>query len=355
MKKTGKFLIVCVAFIGIGISLFTTGAFLGGRVYGFSLNSRGFHVNAPGLSPSENIAYIEETVALDDFHSIEANTEFLSIRLRPGKDYSMSYRVNSLTDFTYEVTDGTLTITENYKNNHNYDLDFQWFSFGSLTNDSDLENEYLEIYVPQDTLLDAIALSSDFSDLFLKDIHAKNILLESEHSDIYLVNSSASSVTINSQHGEIDAEQLTGENLSLESAYGDVSMTDIKIEKDADFTLKNGSLELENASFYSLEVNSDFGDMEASGILCNSVDLSFKNGNCEMEKLTADTITITSAYGDIALELTAPVKDYNCDIRSEYGDIYLDGENIEDRLLRTSSDSSKQITAESKNGNIAIN
>lgn len=355
MRKTNKIILTSLILIVAGIALLFTGFGLGGQVYGFSLNQNGFQVFAPSLQPESSNTYIKETISLESFDSIDADMEFCEIRLVAGNHYSLSYNLSSTTILNYDIIDGTLQISENYKNSSKHAVSVQWFSIGTINNSSNHETEYIEISVPQDVLLKDIHVTDDYGDIYLHDFSAGNVYIKSDYSIMELENLAVSSLEIKSQSGELQIADTTGDSLSITNKYGNMELSDLNITKNADFSVSSGCLELDNTYFHSWSIDSEYGDINGHSVSCNSANLTSQSSNCKIKEFTVNSFEADSKYGDIALQLTASTNTYSYDLSTEYGEIDLDNWVITTQnSFIHSSDSPNSIHINSQSGNIKI-
>lgn len=351
MKKINKLIIVSLLLILIGIGFTSAGFFLGGRIYGFGLNRDGLHVYTPG---DNETTYTEETVALEAFNSIETDIEFLELKIAPQDNYSLSYKVNSQSDLSYEIEDGTLKISEQYRNTDNNMFDFHWFFFGS-TNSSHQEKEYLEIYVPQNTRLHEISVSNDFADVLLTELTAESVSVQSDYANIEISELSVASLAAETESGKLVIADTTGNILSINNSYGDTELSGLQFDETADFTCESGCISIDNVAFHSWKADAQYGDIEGDTVSCDTVTLSLESSNCDIKDFTVHSLDAESEYGDISLRLTAPANTYSYELRTEYGSIDLEGYDTEDETtLITHTDSEKQIKINCESGNIKI-
>lgn len=352
MKKINKLVVTSLLFIIIGMGLLITGFLLGGRVYGFSLNQDGFHVNAPALNETSEITYIEEAIALETFDSIDADTEFLKIDVSSEDSYGISYKVNSQSRFSYEITDGVLKIEEQYKNTNNA-VNFQWFSFGS-TDSTSMEEQYLEIYVPKNADLKTISIKNSFSDVSLSELNAKEVSIQSDFSDIAIHDLNVAILTAKTESGDLEIENTTGDTLSIDTSFGDTELSQLHFKETSELTSASGDFTIDDSYFHFWNVTADFGDVEGNSISCDTASLDLESSNCDLNDFTVNSMDAESSFGDITLRLAAPADSYGYELRTEFGSIDLEGYDTQEDSLIISNDSDNRLTIDCESGDIKI-
>lgn len=356
MKKINKYILISLLLVFLGTALAITGVLLGGSVYEFRIDSNGVHVSSPAFEADATDTYIEEKLSLEAFSSIEADVDFLDIRVIPQDAYGIAYKINSRTDLTYELKDDVLKITEN--SSHRSMINFQWFYIGSA--DSSYEEEYLEIYVPREAVLDSVTLATHDGDLSIDHATAANTSIYSAYGDVEMTGLSAASLNIEMEHGELEIKETTGDTLSVINDYGDSELSELHFNDTAEFALANGSLIIDDSYLHSIVSKMEYGNLNSHQVCCDSISLAMDNGDCKLTNFTVNCVDAQLGYGNATLDLTAPTTEYSYDLRTEYGDIDLEGfEAVENDDFETTilipSDSSKQITINNQNGDIKIN
>lgn len=185
MRRPQKFLLVCCCMIGAGVFLSGIGYALGGRVWGISVGHEGIRVNTPNLAKESTVGYLEETIELEQFTSMQISVDNSDLVIEPSDHYGVSYCVDSAYDFSAEVVNGCLKITEKYPDsyvnigNMATSGNFVLFGIGNMQG-VPLKTGCVKVYVPADAAFDLVKLASDSSEVSGSGIRAEKFELQAD-------------------------------------------------------------------------------------------------------------------------------------------------------------------------------
>lgn len=323
MRNTQKFALICCCMIGAGVLLSGVGYAMGGRVWGIGVGSEGLRVNTPNVSGKSVLSYVEETKELEEFSSMDIELDFGELTIEPSDHFGISYCVESEYDFSVEVSDGCLTITEKYPS-----------SFGSMGNDvsgnfvvfgvgnigTSGRNEYVKIYVPADAGFDKVKLSSDYGAVTAGDLSAKELEIHADFGDVNLERVDSEMATITLGGGNLELRDFADGDLNIENDFGETILENVTAG-DVKITMESGDMDLTNLSAKNLQVTSEFGNVEGKKVNAGEGNFSLESGSCDLTELSIANLEITSEFGDVKLGITDPVVTYALDLATDFGTV----------------------------------
>ncbi len=391
MRKTLKFIIGCCCMMVIGFFTLMIGYAMGGRVYGIGINASGIWVNTPNLS-GERVTYREEAIELDEFSAMNVQIDYGKLTIESSDHFGIAYGKNSDTNFSAEVKDGCLTVSEQIKPSVSIDNRFVFLGIGS--SNPFAKKEYVTLYLPRgvrlnyanivnesgdvtgsslcaDTLtLDAWYGDVDFSNiscsdaafslksgkLKLTDFSDGNLSINNDYGTSTLKHISAKNISATNESGDISAENITADNLSMLQKYGDICFQNITVAKAASITSESGAIKLTNFTAGSVQLKSDYGSVTGASIAADTSSFALESGDLELEQFAADNISVESDYGDVKLDLAESVYQYSMDLYTDYGQIRINKEKLgETYKTLESKEKDRTIKVKCESGNIILN
>lgn len=364
MKAGNKFVIVSAGMIGVGILLSCAGYLMGGRVWGIGLGTAGVRVNSPNLmhDGGKVITYVEETENLEAFHSMDIAMEYGNVSIIPSDHYGIEYCVDSRYDFTLEVVNGCLVAKETDIARY-YDQWVFWGIGGSSVLPGGQKDEYIKVYVPEETEFTTVKVYADFGEVECSGIKADKLELDADFGDMSLSDMKGTETTLLAGGGKLELTGFAGETLTICNEFGDVNMENVESIKSVNVTMESGRLKaetmqtgeltvvqefgdvilenvivggtsdmrsesggitLEQYETDSLIVNCDFGDVDGKEVAATTGNLTLESGACEIDWTKINTLTVESEFGDVKLTLPESVENYNFELETEFGDVRVD-------------------------------
>lgn len=364
MKAGNKFVIVSAGMIGVGILLSCAGYLMGGRVWGIGLGTAGVRVNSPNLmhDGGKVITYVEETENLEAFHSMDIAMEYGNVSIIPSDHYGIEYCVDSRYDFTPEVVNGCLVAKETDIARY-YDQWVFWGIGGSSVLPGGQKDEYINVYVPEETEFTTVKVYADFGEVECSGIKADKLELDADFGDMSLSDMKGTETTLLAGGGKLELTGFAGETLTICNEFGDVNMENVESTKSVNVTMESGRLKaermqtgeltvvqefgdvilenvivggasdmrsesggitLEQYETDSLIVNCDFGDVDGKEVAATTGNLTLESGACEIDWTKISTLTVESEFGDVKLTLPESVENYNFELETEFGDVRVD-------------------------------
>lgn len=220
----------------------------------------GIHAGGFGLFRinGNSIGSIEDTIVLDDFDSIEFDTDVADISIKEGTDYKIHYRCTKNMIPEWQVADKKLKVINKKKE----------ILFGVNNNCR------IEITVPRGSELTLVNIQNDVGDVEIDGILTKECNVESNVGDIDLNNVTMENSVMNSDTGDIEIKKSTFTDLDLSSDVGSITVESSQRLTDYAFDLSTdvGEIEFNNEEYGKkyrrdgdagkITIQGDVGDIE---------------------------------------------------------------------------------------------
>ena len=241
MKRTIYLLVISV----IAIAAIIAGVAIHGGGFGLIINGN-------------SIDGIEDTIVLDDFDSIEFDTDVADISIKEGTDYKIHYRCTKNMIPEWQVADKKLKVINKKKE----------ILFGVNNNCR------IEITVPRGSELTLVNIQNDVGDVEIDGILTKECNVESNVGDIDLNNVTMENSVMNSDTGDIEIKKSTFTGLDLSSDVGSITVESSQRLTDYAFDLSTdvGEIEFNNEEYGKkyrrdgengkITIQGDVGDIE---------------------------------------------------------------------------------------------
>ncbi len=286
MKKINKVFLIIAGICGLlGAALVLIGVLMGAKD-GFGINTRGQLVNYADAKHYN----LQKTKLEENITDIDANITYGNVYIETADDYYIEYNCvgNEIVNGpTYEVVDGKLTFNEP-QYDVNDDKVFLNFNF-DLFNNSDIENNYVKIYVPAQTVINGITIKDNCGDIFFDGLQCE-------------------SVDITNDYGDIELNNMNATNLNLKSSCGNVDI--------ANSQFGNGNIELE------------YGTVSIEYSTIDVVNIDNACGDIETEEFEVTDLNASDDYGDMNLNLIGDMSLYDYEVKTDLGDVTFNGKSI---------------------------
>ncbi len=129
---------------------------------------------------------------------------------------------------------------------------------------------------------------------------------------------------------------------------------------EAVFDIESGDLDISSLQADTLKINDEYGKIEISEATGERLAVKLESCDCMIERMDFSEAKITDSYGDIRLGLPGEAENYGLNLKTEYGDIRVGNENIEDEyeenevIYTTTGDNKKKVSVFCEDGNIEI-
>lgn len=310
MKNSKKIWWISLGCVCVGLILTILGLVLGGRM-GFYINGTGIHAPDYSVKP-----YVQEKKRLDEFDSMDITANYADIEILPSDGYYIEYRLDG------ESSQPTLKV-ENQKlvfkgGNSVGTGGFHVLVFGSFGSFNGNRGErYVKLYIPKDKYFTSVRLKSDDGSMEIGDISAETMEIKNAYGNVKVGSFQGSQFEAHLSDGDLYMESLDSDHASLENNYGACKFGTIK---GMDFNIKMND-----------------GDFSAA-------------------KADVTDFTVKNDYGSVKIGLAKDMKEYDFDLKTEYGTMQLprDAQVIEGNRYHTNDGAENRITVKCEDGDIVI-
>lgn len=279
MRKATKILLITsLCLIAAGVLLCCASLAMG--------YSGGFGITGDFSYRDFNDAPSMEKLELGPFTGIELSVEACDVELAAGDRYALEYEgLTAAPDFSVGG-DGVLRFTT-AADKENYILLLNGLSLSVGNINGGLGT--VRIYCPANAALNGVSIDNSVGDVDISGINCGDI-------------------TVKADSGGINIQWLTAGNVTVENDAGDVRADSLNV---GGFTL-----------------DSDYGDIDIVGLNAGTVTVSSGYGDTELRNFTVtEKADITSDYGDVKLFLRDGGDGYGLDLRTDFGDVTVNGKN----------------------------
>lgn len=363
MKNRTKFLWTCAGLAAAGFVLAMVGVLMGGRFYGVGADLKGLHVYAPALEEKNGATgsggMQQNQELLEAFDSMQIQAEYADIRVArtDGDAYSLSYNLPGQSELLKEVRDGKLFLTMRLKGSlGSNQIRWFWFDFSSdnSTDASVSGDASITVLVPKNAKLSEVSFSTESGDITCEGIQADSLKTEASYGDIDLQKIQAQEMEMKLESGRLQMEQVEGERCRVVNEYGNASFDRLVLSKDLQIDMESGDVRFRDTVMHGLELKNAYGDIDGEQTVFGDMQMSVESGNCRFHDLTFDSCSILEEYGDVELQLDRDVADLGYELRTEYGEIKINGEPMGETFVTLDKDKNPFLKIICESGNIAI-
>lgn len=297
MKNKKMIYLLASALIVAGIFFAIIGFVFGGRP-GVVIGSSGI-TSAHNASTSHS-SYTLEKTKLDPFTDFAITVDHTDVHIIESDGYYLEYHLSGSSPApTYKVANHNFTFKEGGDGVTFINWDFSFLSFNKSYDDY-----YVNLYIP-------------------KDQHYNVVKLHNGSGNITFDTLDADTLKCTSDFGDIEFAELTGGSATISQSTGNLTIN----KADLDF----------------LDVDNDFGHIIFEEIACKKADFHVSSGDIDLNKADITSLKIKSDFGHVTIGLIDKLKDYDLDLRTDFGNIKLN-----DAAAYTDEDREEY---ESKHGN----
>lgn len=217
-----------------------------------------------------------------------------------------------------------------------------------------IETEYDDDITIQGSAIDKLSVVNENGMCTLKDLTGKEVSLASDSGSLFLEQVVSEQITVSSGSGDIRMDTLTGKSLSVANDYGDVALNGVTIENGIHAELEGGILQMDRVDAGSVELTNEDGNVQGNQVKIGTGRIEVFYGDCVIDQLTAQNLKIDTESGEIALDMTEEEKNYGMLLKTEYGEVIVNGENKGSNITLEREQSKNRLDLTSENGNILI-
>lgn len=389
MKNHNKFLTVILG-VAVFAGILCSGIIIASGIQNGS--SASAHRDSPRREKYPEPHILDKT-ELEEFSEVSISLNYADVSILPSDGFYLEYRLDGkCSKPDYSVSEGKFHFQEGQMQNR-YSISFHLF--GNPVNQKPL---YLNLYIPKEQYLDLLNVSMESGNLDIGQLNAKKADLHLDYGDLTLGTFTGDTLEIISESGNIDTENIACGRFTLSASYGNYTGDSVSVSKEGTFSLESGDLKISSLNAGNCAINSEYGNctidrfqaedsifslesgsLEISSLTADACSVDASYGNCTIDSFQAKNSTfslesgslnlrdavleqtkVNSEYGDVTLELAEQMTDSNYDLKTEYGTIEVDGNNIEakeDGTVRYQKQRSKikhEISVRCESGNIEI-
>ncbi len=268
--------------------------------------------------------YTLEKTKLENFSSASICLDYADISILPADDFYLEYRLDgTCQEPDYGVRDGVFHFQEGSAQRQ-YTISFNLFG-----NPVNREPFYLNLYVPADQYFELLTMSVESGNVKLEQISAKEADVTLEYGDLTLEEFSGTTLNISSESGNTEAKTITCDDLTVSASYGDFTGGTISVSGSSIFDLESGNLEISSLTAGIFSAENAYGNCDVEHITAERLTCSLESGNLTLKDAAPKQAEVNMEYGDVTLRLADTVSDYSYDLETEYGDLNIDGTQIE--------------------------
>ena len=353
MSKTKKFILTCIVLIVSGLFLCGFGYLLGGRFMGIGVGSNGIDVYSFNEKNTE-YHYKEKEQSLENFNNMDVNIAYADLSIVVSDHYGIAYKVLEDSPFSCDIENGTLKVSQSYRNASS-EASFNLFYFGTSGTDySAIETQYVTIYVPAGARFDSIVIHNESGKTSVEDLKAGSLSLQNNYGSASLRGISTPELSVNLESGALTLEDIQTDSLTVKDNYGDVKCRNLKVSNTSDFILESGDLILLDTVLPQLTVNCSYGAFDADNATLENASIKLESGRCDIRRSGFDSLTIDSSYGDVNLNVLSEITDYAYELSTDYGDISIGSHDVGTKYSNFTESHDKEIKINCESGDITI-
>lgn len=284
-----KFIYTSLFLMAAGAVLTAIGFVAGGRP-GVLLSNKGVVSTSEYAKP-----VVFEKKEIGSFKNVNLQlNSYADVKILPSQDdrFYLEYQVDgSFSNPSHSISGDTFTFTQ--KDGFGPILAFRFET-------QSLDDAYVNLYVPDDVLLNSFTLYNDSGDVSVKGLKAEDTEITVDYGDANIKDSTFATLSLTVDSGDSKLHNITADSLILSSEYGSADINNFN-GKTAVISMDSGDVNMEISSIERLECDSEYGDIDVT----------------LPEELAVYSFDLATEYGDIRLPDDAPHGFYNREDDSE--------------------------------------
>lgn len=350
MKKN-KIVFIGLLIMIVGMILTGIAFVMGARVYGVSLNRKGFEVYSNDDSGKFNNRnrYVEEKKELKGFQSLDLDVAFANVSIQEADSFSMEYRVQEERGIIEEWQGDKLIIRQ-----QNPSGNISFFSIGSFTVSDTQQNCYIIIRVPKGEQFDSLKLRVDAGEIELCDLIADDMMISTSFGGVEADRLDMDIIDINVDSGNVDVERVKAKTARMETAFGNISIEDMKVEGEFIGSIDNGNMNMGNAEADRIDVDTSFGNITGELVTGRAITLNGDSSECVIKNISGNEIEVNTSFGDVELGLREKVEAYDIEADVEFGNVEINDEAMADSYRSVSAGGVRQLRVSCDSGSVTL-
>lgn len=340
--------LICVT---LGIALTIAGRLMGGYP-GFYIDRSGVHASGTQHTAKP----VQDSITLDKFDSMEIHADYADVKLIPSDEFAVEYCVRGNNgNPVCEIKNGRLYFQEATRS-QSFNLGFFTASMGIAIHEPQY---YIKVKIPKSTKLSEAIFDIDSGDLDISSIQADSLKITDSYGDVYMDACKSQSLAIQMESGTLTLGTIDAPKAALNNEYGKLEISQATGES-LTIRMESGDLKADKLIYSDMEITSDYGRAVIDDVSGKRLAIRMESGDCQIGRLDCSDTNITSDYGDISLGLPGAIDGYDLDLKTEYGDIRMDGRqkgydsDEYDAVYTGTGDGERTITAACESGDIEL-
>lgn len=259
-----------------------------------------------------------EKTQLEKFINIQIDTNNKDIIFKESDDYYIEYMSNATTGVTYNVKNGTLYISDKYKNNS-----FTFFNF-----DFSNKQEYVIIYIPKDAEFTELNLKIYEGDLTIENVVSSVFKSNHKYGNLRVEHLQADELDLYLYEGKTTIKDMIAGEATIKTKYGELSLERATIKEvkeqfsgELEIEAYEGAINFNEVTGKSLVLESKYADISGEQLDFSNIKATTYEGDIDIEELNVLVFDLNSKYGAIKLGLIEPESAYTFNLKAKYGTI----------------------------------
>jgi len=335
MNKVLKWIALsALGILVVGIGVLMAGKCLGGSLsFAYNLSNREFLTD-------QDRKIVEKTIETDEFDDIIIDLSSTDVSIELGDKNEVYYKTVEYLEPTINCENGKLSIINNEENTTYF------FSF-YIPKESNIVN----ITVKENSLKN-LDIDKSSGSLTIKDIDIKGNI-GSSSGDIEIDNcQNGDELDVKISSGKFSLKDSSFSKLNKKQSSGDTKLENVKISEFINEST-SGSSKIDNCEFEKFDSNATSGSIDIQDSSLGDIKVKNTSGRLNVNNSKVENAQLSITSGDLDMDIVGEQNDYNYDIKAISGNIYLEGNEIEDGFYHN-NDSDKNIKIKTTSGNVNI-
>ena len=199
-----------------------------------------------------------------------------------------------------------------------------------------------------------IMVASEGGKCSLRDITAEEVRVTSDYGEQVLEQITADAVTLKNETGDISVDRMTGKTLNAESMYGAITLYAVTMDNSIRAEGESETIQMKQVKTGQLDIVNESGSVKGNQVEINKGNLELDYGDCDIAQFTAQDVTVANESGEITLELTGKAEDYSMSLKTDYGQVYINGEDRGSDITLERDKAENRLEINSESGNVTI-
>lgn len=308
-------------------------------------NRESYDVNEKVYTEEDMIHFYSEKTPIEELSEIDIQSAYANIEVVASDGYYVEYSYYYIDNEPELTIEGNhLIFSDESMNRGSYSLKVK-------------EDNYLKIYIPTSNEFTNVDIDKSSGDCSVSGLYADELNIHNQYGDTYISNCQINNLTINQSSGKLCMENDDLVYGEIENIYGEVEITGICETvfpvKNLNIVMSSGTMNINKLNADILEFKNNYGDCSILNSRITKLKGRMSSGNADFGSSSMVSIKLTNPYGNIKIALSGVSDDYQFDVNSTYGKIYI-GTNVYVESLVSSYGGKKKVELDTSSGDIKI-